>query len=215
LTVVYAGDDVVTTATRAITLTVAKVGSTVSATGGSVAYGKAASIPVTVTAGGGTPTGTVTVSSGGAVLGTATLTGGAVSVAIPAKTLAPGSHSLTVAYSGNDTVAAGETTATLAVTKARATVAKPSVAPGQVIVKKTRARVTIKVSAAGVTPTGRVTVSGGGLSKQTVTLRNGRAVVKLPVFKSKGTKKLTITYAGDKLVAGDTATVTIRVKPKK
>jgi hypothetical protein len=213
LTVAYAGDDHVTTVTKGITLTVAKVGGTVSATGGSVVYGKAASVPVTVT--GGAPTGSVTVSSGATVLGTATLAGGAATVAIPAKSLAPGSHALTVAYAGDGTVAAGTTTATLTVTKAKATIAKPAVAPKQVIVKRTRARVTIKIAATGVTPTGKVTVSGGGLAKQTVTLRGGRAVVKLPAFKSKGAKKLTVTYLGDTFVQGASAKATIQVKAKK
>jgi hypothetical protein len=213
LTVAYAGDDRVTTATRGIALTVAKVGGNVSATGGSVVYGKAASVPVTVT--GGAPTGSVTVSSGATVLGTATLAGGAATVAIPAKSLAPGAHSLTVAYAGDGTVAAATTTVNLMVSKAKASVAKPTVAPKQVIVKKTRVSLTVKVAASGVTPTGKVTVSGGGLAKQTVTLRGGKAVVKLPVFKSKGAKKLTVTYIGDTFVLGASAKATIQVRPKK
>ncbi len=213
LTVEYAGDEHVTTATKGITLTVAKVGGTVSATGGSVVYGKSTSIPVIVT--GGAPTGSVTVSSGSTVLGTATLTGGAATVAIPAKSLAPGAHPLTVAYAGDGTVAAGTTTATLTVTKTNATIAKPTVAPKQVIVKKTRASVTIKVTAWGVTPTGKVTVAGGGLPKQTVTLRGGKAVVKLPAFRSKGTKKLTVTYLGDTFVQGASAKATVQVKARK
>jgi hypothetical protein len=213
LTVAYAGDDHVTTATKGIILTVAKVGGKVSAIGGSVVYGKAVSVPITVT--GGAPTGTVTVSSGATVLGTATLTGGAANVAIPATSLAPGAHSLTVAYAGDSTVAADSTTVTLTVTRAKATLAKPTVAPKQVIVKKTRASITVKVAASGVTPTGKVTVSGGGLAKQTVTLRGGKAVVRLPVFKSKGAKKLTVTYLGDTFVQGASAKATIQVKPKK
>ncbi|GAA4714330.1 lamin tail domain-containing protein [Nocardioides conyzicola] len=216
LTLAYAGDDHVATATDAVTLTVAKAAGTVTATGGSVVYGKTTSVPVTVTATGSAPTGTVTVSSGGKVLGSAGLTGGAATVAIPAKALAPGSHTLSVSYSGSATVAAAETTATLSVARAKAAIAKPSVTPKKVIVKKTKATVTIKVTASGVTPTGKVTLSGGGLAKRTVTLgAGGKVVVKLAVFRTKGTKTLTVTYAGNTYVAGATTKVTIKVVPKK
>ena len=97
----------------------------------------------------------------------------------------------------------------------RSSIAKPTVAPKQVVVKKTRASVTIKVTASGVTPSGKVTITGGGIAKQTVTLRNGRVAVKLPVFKTKGTRTLNVTYAGDSFVTGDNAKVTVKVKAKK
>ena len=215
LTVAYSGDGDVYVGTDSIALTVTKAAGSVSAANASVVYGEAVSVPVQVTADGVTPTGGLTVSSVATVLGTAILSGGAATVAIPAKSLAPGTHSLTVAYAGGSTVIAGSTTATLTVSKAKATIAKPAVAPKRVIVKKTKASVTIKVTASGVTPTGKVTITGGGLSKQTATLRGGKAVVKLPVFKSKGAKRLTVTYLGDTFVQGASTKATIQVKPKK
>jgi hypothetical protein len=211
LTVAYAGDDHVAAATDSIVLTVTKAVGSLSAAGASAAYGKAVSVPVTVAADGVTPTGTVTVTAGATVLGVATLRGGAATVVVRAKSLAPGAHSLSIVYSGDAVVAAGTGTATLTVTKAKASIAKPSVAPRTVIVKKTRATVTVKVIATGVTPTGKVTVAGGGVPKRTVTLRGGKAVVKLPVFRSKGAKRLTVTYLGDSYVQGGSTTVTIRV----
>jgi Big-like domain-containing protein len=216
LTVAYAGDDHVAVGTDSIELTVTKASATVTATGGSVVYGKALSVPVKVTADGAAPTGSVSVSSGGTVLGSASLTGGAATIVIPAKKLAPGAHTLSVTYGGNSTVGSADTTATLTVTKAKATLAKPSVTPQKVVVKKTKATVTIKVTASGVTPTGKVTLSGGGLAKRTVTLgAGGKVKVKLAVFRTKGAKTLTVTYAGDKYVAGATSKVTIKVVPKK
>jgi uncharacterized protein YjiK len=213
LAIAYAGDGDVYAGTDSIVLTVTKAAGSVTAADTSVVYGAAASIPVTVT--GGAPTGTVTVSSGAIVLGAGILTRGGADIAVPAKSLAPGAHSLTVAYAGDGRVAAASTTVALTVAKATATIAKPTVAPKQVIVKKTRASVTIKVAASGVTPTGKVTITGRGLSKRTVTLRGGKAVVKLPVFRSKGTKKLTVTYLGDTLVQGASSKVTVQVRPKR
>ena len=99
----------------------------------------------------------------------------------------------------------------LTVTKARSSLSKPSIAPGRVVVKKTRAVLTVKVGATGVGPTGRVTITGGGLPKQTVTVRGGKAVVKLPAFRTAGLKTLTVTYAGDRFVSGDTTRVRVRV----
>jgi hypothetical protein len=215
LTVGYAGDGDVYPGAGSIVLTVTKVAGTVSATGGSVVYGRSASIPVVVTSSGATATGTVTVSSGGVVLGSATLSGGAAEVLLRAKSLAPGAHTLSVAYAGDGVVSAGTGAATVTVTKAKATIAKPSVAPRKVIVRKTRATVTVKVLATGVTPTGKVTVSGGGVPKQTVTLRGGKAVVRLPAFKSKGAKRLTVAYLGDRYLLGAATKVTIRVKPRR
>ena len=189
--------------------------STVAASGAAIVYGQAGSVTVTVSAAGATPTGTVTVRSGATTLGSAALSAGAASVAIPAKALAPGSHTLTVAYAGDGTVAAGAGTVTLTVLKASATVEKPIVTNKPVVVKKTRAKVKVKVVATGVTPSGSVTISGGGLTPKTVKLGSGGTVtIKLAKFKTTGKKKLKVTYSGDAFVGGASTTFTIRVRPK-
>lgn len=66
---------------------------------------------------------------------------------------------------------------------------------------KKKATLTIAVAAAGVTPTGTVTVRLGSKVLKTVTLRNGRAKVTIKKQK-KGKKTFTVVYAGDGQVLG-------------
>ena len=84
-----------------------------------VKQGESTVAAVTVTStSAGTPTGTVQVSKGTQVLGTATLSGGRASVTIPTGGLSVATHTLTVSYAGSGTHAASQTTVTLTVTKA-------------------------------------------------------------------------------------------------
>ncbi|MBI2245339.1 MAG: Ig-like domain repeat protein, partial [Nocardioides sp.] len=93
------------------------VASTVTAEDVTVVFSKErAEIPVSVTADHVVPTGEVTILDGDQVLGTATLTDGATVVVLPKKALKRGTHVLTVAYSGDQAVAAGSTTVTVRVT---------------------------------------------------------------------------------------------------
>jgi 5'-nucleotidase len=91
----------------------------------------------------------------------------------------------------------------------------PSTVTGKVtpakVKKGKRATLAISVTATGVTPTGTVTVAIPGHGKTPVTLRNGKASLRLPAFAGVGRKVLTLTYGGDDLVKGDTATVAFRV----
>ena len=97
--------------------------------------------------------------------------------------------------------------------QATATIAKPTVEPKRVVVRTTRARVTITVLADGVVPTGLLTIKGGGLKERAVTLGDdGTVVVKLRRFRTKGLKRLTITYLGDAYVDGDGGVVNVRVR---
>ena len=226
LSVAYSGDanvepgsattSLIVTAPTATATTTTTPGS-VTATGGSVVYGQSATVPVTVTASGATPTGAVTVLAGGTPLGMATLAAGAATVTIPAKSLAPGAHQLTVLYSGDAQVTAASSTVGLTVTRAAASVEKPTVKPKRVVVKKTKARVLVKVVAAGLTPSGKVTITGRGVKTKTATLRaDGTVVVKLAKFKKRGVRTLTVTYSGDTYVEAATTTLKVRVKkPKK
>jgi hypothetical protein len=150
------------------------------------------------------------------VLGSATLAGGNATVPVRAKALAPGARVLTIAYAGDGVVDPGTGAVTLTVVRARGAIARTVVTPKRVVVRTTRARVALRVAADGVIPTGKVTISGHGLTKRTVRLgAGGRAVVTLPAFKVRGLKKLTVTYLGDRYVRGATTTVTIRVRPRR
>ena len=93
------------------------VASTVTAPDATAVYSKEAPrIEVTVTADGVTPTGTVSVLDGDQVLGSAILSDGSATVVLPKKSLKRGTHVLTVAYSGDDAVEAGETQVTVRIT---------------------------------------------------------------------------------------------------
>ena len=82
-----------------------------------VSYGKVPRIQVTVTSSAGTPTGEVVVREGSAIVGSATLSGGTVSINL-ISTLKVGRHSLTVKYQGSDAYAASSAAVTLTVVKA-------------------------------------------------------------------------------------------------
>jgi len=92
------------------------------------------------------------------------------------------------------------TSAVVTVKVAKATPTVSVVAPRSVA-KGKYASLTVKVSATGVTPTGKVTVKDGKKSVKTVTLKNGKATVKLPKLKA-GKHKLVVTYSGSSTVAG-------------
>ncbi|AEI10574.1 Ig-like domain repeat protein [Cellulomonas gilvus] len=79
----------------------------------SIAKGKAATVKVTVTATGVSPTGKVTVKEGAKVLGTATLKAGKATLTV--KGLKVGSHKLVVTYAGSATVAKASVTKTVKV----------------------------------------------------------------------------------------------------
>ncbi len=69
-------------------------------------FGQAVSFVATVTAPGGTPTGTVTFSAGGTVLGTATLDGSGTAT-LKTSALAIGSSAITATYSGSTSLLTG------------------------------------------------------------------------------------------------------------
>lgn len=79
--------------------------------------------------------------------------------------------------------------------KARATV---TVSTARTVRRGTAARLVVRVRAAGVRPTGRVTVRVAGLPARTATLRNGVATVRIPVARTArpGSRKVTVTYLG-------------------
>ncbi|WP_210650958.1 5'-nucleotidase C-terminal domain-containing protein [Nocardioides sp. SYSU D00065] len=94
-------------------------------------------------------------------------------------------------------------------TKARAAI-KVAV-PKRVVAKQTRAKLAITVDSAGATPTGTVTVKVG-TKRLTARLRDGRATVRLPVWRTTGTRKVVVSYAGDAATRAATRTVRIRVR---
>lgn len=169
-------------------------------------YGKATTVVATVT--GDEPTGTVTVSKGATVLGTAPVTGGTARITLRATALGAGSHTLTLAYSGDDANAAASATVGASIAKARSTV-KATVSPTK---PKSGSRPTVKVTVTvpGVTAAGKVVVVRGGKTVASGTLKAGKVNIKLPK-QGAGSQKLTVKYAGNANVAGSSKALTVKV----
>jgi Zn-dependent metalloprotease len=173
-------------------------------------YGSASSVNVTVGGGSGTPTGSVTVKEGATTLGTANLTGGSASVALPA-TLSAGAHALTVSYSGDGTYDTATGNVTANVNKASSTTT--ATAPKKVKFKKDF-DVKATVAAAGGAPTGTVQVYDGSKLIGTGTLSNGTVTIHITKNLKPGKHTLTVKYLGSTNVAASQTTVKVKVKKK-
>lgn len=183
------------------------VASTTSLT--AVTGGEQVSVSATVTGGAGTPTGQVVFTEGTRALGSSTLDSSGR--AFLAVTMARGTHTITAAYSGSPTylsstaatqvdVAGITTTTTMDVGKTVVKVGKPL-------------PVSVTVDAAGSSlPSGLVRLYDGVEPVGTAaTISSGKAtIVWTPV--AKGTRSLTVRYAGDAQHAGSQSQpVTVRV----
>lgn len=198
ITFSYEGDDTFGTSTSsAQTVTVTKAAATPSVSGvGTSAYGSARTATVVVpgTAGVDAPTGTVTASVNGAVVGSGVVTNGTTSIALP-RTLKAGATSVVYAYSGDANYDASSTTQAFTVTKASVSVKRGSI-------KKPTTKKTGKTSlslTSTATVTGKVTVTftkkGQKTKTKTVTIRSGKGTVTIPKLK-KGTWKISVKYTG-------------------
>ena len=163
----------------------------------STPYGTSATAAITVSGLGTVPSGTVTVKDGATTIGTGALsaTTGTVTVTLP-KTLAVGGHHLTVVYPGRGPAGASNSpeqlfTVTKAVTAAKVTLSKTTVAYGSTTVSAS-----IAVTAPGVTPSGSVTLKDGSTTIKTVSLSGGKATVALSKTLAVKVHSLTATYAG-------------------
>jgi 5'-nucleotidase len=97
------------------------------------------------------------------------------------------------------------------VRKAKPTV-KVRTKPERIVAGKTRTRVKIKASTPGLAKTsGKVVVKAGG-RKYEVTLEKGKAFVRLDRFAKTGTKRIVVTYAGNRKIRGTTEFIKVRVK---
>lgn len=182
----------------------------VSAAAVSGSYGQATTLTATVT--GSDPTGTVTVSKGSQVLGSAAVAGGSASVSIPGTALGAGTHALTVSYGGDSANAAASATTTATIARAASTL-KAAVTPARPKAG-TRPSVKVSVKVAGVTPTGKVTVLVGGRKVAAGALKAGKATVRLPAQKA-GTRQVKVRYAGTADVAASTRTVRLTVLKRR
>jgi hypothetical protein len=188
---------------------------TATAPTGSVRPG--ATLPVRVAATGSSvvPTGVVTVSEGGSVLGTVALAAGAGSFGLPA--LPAGTHTLTVAYPGDASTTASTATAVVTVAadvpppvaKARSTTTlKVQKRPGR------KARVTVRVASTRAV-TGAVEVRRGNkVVARGKLVARAHGTVRLVVRKlPKGASRLTVRYLGSSTVLASTSkAVRLRIR---
>lgn len=94
---------------------------------------------------------------------------------------------------------------------AKATSKVRATAPGRPVRRGTMVKVTVRVSASGLTADGRVRVLDGGKQLRTVAVKNGRAVVKVRLSKS-GKRNLQVRYLGSATIAASSTRVTVRVR---
>ncbi|GII56698.1 hypothetical protein Pth03_50870 [Planotetraspora thailandica] len=171
---------------------VARGVSKVTASAATTAYGQTGHVSITVTdTNSVVPTGKVTVKEGSTTIGTATLVNGKASVAVKSS-LSVGTHTFSVAYSGDSALNPASVTVKKVVTKATPTVT--SSAPTKVSTRS-HAKVTVAVKASGFVPTGSVRIYEGTKVIATGTLKSGKVVVTLPLLK-KGRHVLHATYVG-------------------
>ncbi|MDN4174497.1 amidase family protein [Nocardioides sp. SOB77] len=175
-----------------------------------VAYGKPATLAVRLRAGGPAPTGTISLRTGGRVLAFAAVAGTTAKVRLPARSLRPGLHRLTVRYSGDSRYAA--TSAVVKVRVAKATSRTKARVTPKTVTRGARPKVTVTVTgASGVKPTGTVKVVAAGKTR-VLTLKAGTATVRLAPFTKTGRVPVKVVYVGSNTLARSTATAYVRAR---
>ncbi|GHD52171.1 hypothetical protein GCM10010317_033700 [Streptomyces mirabilis] len=174
-----------------------KYTSAVKAAAATTAYGKTPKVAVTVTDSHGVvPSGKVTVKDGTTTLGTGTLDSSGMVIIGLSNHLKVATHTLSVSYGGSTKLNASATTAKLTITKATPSVS--STAP-TLISHTGRAKVGVKVTATGTTPTGTVRVYEGSRVIATGTLSGGKVTITLPKL-SRGKHTMHVYYTGSTTV---------------
>jgi hypothetical protein len=180
----------------------------------SITYGdeQAEQLSVTVAApgnGGTPPVGTVTVSSGAAIVCTFSLSSsGTGSCALKAVALPPGTAKLTASYVGNADFASSISAAEpLAVAKEPTTTTVSLSATKVTYGVEQHERISVAVNPAlGGTPTGHVIVTAARTTIRVITLTSGKGTYTLAAASlAGGTTKLTASYVGDTHYAGSTS----------
>jgi len=154
------------------------------------------SAEVTVSGTSGTPTGTVTLSGGGYTSSAQTLSSGGTTFDLAAGSLSSGTDTLTATYSGDATYSEATGTFSVTVNKVSSSVSVSSSASS--VPFNSQLTVTAAVSGSGATPTGTVTLSGGGYTSSSETLSGGSYTFTIPGDSlATGTDSLTVSYSGD------------------
>jgi 5'-nucleotidase len=212
LTVAYSGDDLNSPSTAAAgTIDVVKGGSGFGAVAASGTYGQPTTIKVSAAP---QASGLVYVTQAGRFVGLGFVRNGTGSVLLEGTALAPGSHTLDVAFGGDERFDPTSTTATVTIAKGASTVKKVSVKPTKIVRNRTKAWVTLSVAGKGfAVDGGKVTLRQGSKS-YSGTVKSGKVRIRLGKFTSSGTKKITATYSGNGVAHGSRTTFTVKVAKK-
>ena len=218
LTANYSGDFAYAQATGTANVTVTRLTPTmtVNPSATSIFTNQSLTVTGTVTGNGTTtPTGTVTLTGGGlnpALTGTL-LSSGNYSITIPVDSLSAGNDTLTVTYSGDAIYASAANTTIVKVTTYVPLIPSVTVTPAANSVDSgSSLNVTGTVTGSGTTPTGTVTLSGGGYTSAAATLSSGNYSITIPANSlSAGSDTLTVSYSGDIIYATATGTASVTV----
>jgi hypothetical protein len=158
-------------------------------------------------AGGGTPTGTVTISAGSTQICGFTLSGGTGHCSPSASLLRPGSYPLTATYHGDVTdTPSSDTSKTLVVAKEPTTTVLTESADVIAFGSEDAELFTVEVvPAVNGTPTGNVTVKNGRVAVCTIVLAAGNGCFLRPTQLKVGSYQITATYNGDSTYAASTS----------
>ena len=160
-------------------------------------------ITLTATVAGTSPTGSVTFSAGGKMLGTATLSSGVAT--LQTSFGAAGTYSVTAAYSGDNSDAASTSTAISMVIALNPTTTSLAASAATGDVNQT---IALTATVAGTSPTGSVTFSAGSQKLGTATLGAGVATLQTS-FATAGAYSVTAAYSGDAANASSTSAATM------
>ena len=213
VTVSYAGDANHSGSEGTATIKVKKGVPTLEVTATGAPYGTSSTIDVTTDSG---VNGLIFLFEDGQSVGMGIAKDGKATIKIPGTALQPGTHTIDVVYNGSPSFEPTEPTSVdLTVTKAKGVVTYTAFNPKKVVTGKTQATVSLKVTAAGFTPTGqvRLTYPNSGYSK-VVTLVDGRATFTLGKFGTTGRKTLTATFLGSSTTDAASKTYSFNVVSK-
>jgi hypothetical protein len=214
LTVVYPGDSNYSPSVATTTVTLTKVTPTLTMTPSATSF--SSNLPLTVTGtvtGGGTgPNGTVTITANGQQF-VGYLSNEAYSIRIPGGSLSVGTDTLTANYSGDPFNATATNSTTVTVTQWVQVASSVTVTPSPSSIDTGQGlQVTIAVTGADGSPTGTVTLSGGGFTGPALPLTNGSATNYIsPNGLGAGADTLTASYSGDSTYLPNTGTAQVTV----
>ena len=174
-------------------------------------YGTDGTVAVQVTSAEPT-TGTVTLLDGAAEVASAPVSqDGTATITVPGTALRPGTHDLTVSYSGDASNHPSSGPVQVQVAKATPTMAL-TVSPSAVTTR-TAASLTVALTAPQQTVSGLVWVHWANGDKL-VALTDGSAVVDLGVFRQAGDYPVSVVYSGSDLARPVSGSTTVTVAKK-